>query len=111
MPLDRRRRRQNQSQCGRLNRASAANDITAEVSLYGPDQQPDADDKTFLDALNPDRLKVVTAHVEPSPDAAETAQKLQFERHGYFVGDRKDHGMGRRVVFNRVKRLKDSWGK
>jgi glutaminyl-tRNA synthetase len=36
--------------------------------------------------------------------------KFQFERHGYFVADRKDHAAGK-PVFNRVTGLKDSWGK
>ncbi len=63
--------------------------------------------KNFLDALNPDSLKVVTAVVEPSLAAAKPDQKFQFERHGYFVADRADHGVGGKVVFNRVTGLKD----
>ena len=37
-------------------------------------------------------------------------EKFQFERHGYFVADWKDHGEGK-PVFNRVTGMKDSWGK
>jgi len=91
-----------------------ANGVQAEVRLYDrlfSDPQPDAGGKNFLDALNPDSLKVVTAVVEPSLAAAQPDQKFQFERHGYFVADRKDHGVGGKVVFNRVTGLKDSWGK
>ena len=86
----------------------------AEVRLYDrlfADPQPDAGGKDFLAALNPNSLKVVTAYVEPSLAAALPDQKFQFERHGYFVADRKDHGVGGKVVFNRVTGLKDSWGK
>jgi len=86
----------------------------AEVRLYDrlfADPQPDAGGKDFLAALNPHSLKVVTAYVEPSLAAALPDQKFQFERHGYFVADRKDHGVGGKVVFNRVTGLKDSWGK
>jgi glutaminyl-tRNA synthetase len=86
----------------------------AEVRLYDrlfADPQPDAGGKDFLAALNPHSLKVVTAYVEPSLAAAQPDQKFQFERHGYFVADRKDHGVGGKVVFNRVTGLKDSWGK
>ena len=54
---------------------------------------------------------MVTAYVEPSLAAAKPGQKFQFERHGYFVAYRKDHGAGGKVVFNRVTGLKDSWGK
>ncbi len=92
----------------------AADGREAEVRLYDrlfTDPQPDAGGKNFLDALNPDSLKVVTAYVEPSLAAANPDQKFQFERFGYFVADRVDHGMGGKVVFNRVTGLKDSWGK
>jgi glutaminyl-tRNA synthetase len=55
---------------------------------------------------------VVTAYVEPSLGKAHGDEKFQFERHGYFVADRKDHDAaeGKRV-FNRVTGLKDSWAK
>ena len=91
-----------------------ADGVPAEVRLYDrlfSDAQPDAGGKNFLDALNPDSLKVVTVYVEPTLAAAKPDQKFQFERHGYFVADRKDHGVDGKVVFNRVTGLKDSWGK
>lgn len=66
--------------------------------------------KDFLAALNPDSLKTVAAYVEPSLARAEADDKFQFERHGYFVADRRDHVPGK-PVFNRVTGLKDSWGK
>jgi glutaminyl-tRNA synthetase len=53
---------------------------------------------------------VVTAYVEPSLGKAKGDEKFQFERHGYFVADRKDHEAGK-PVFNRVTGLKDSFGK
>jgi glutaminyl-tRNA synthetase len=91
-----------------------ADGVSAEVRLYDrlfTDAHPDAGGKNFLDALNPNSLKVVTAYVEPSLAAAKPDQKFQFERHGYFVADRIDHAVGGKVVFNRVTGLKDSWGK
>ncbi len=90
-----------------------ADGVSAEVRLYDrlfTEAQPDAGGKDFLASLNPDSLKVVTAYVEPSLAAAQPDQKFQFERHGYFVADRKDHAPGK-PVFNRVTGLKDSWGK
>jgi glutaminyl-tRNA synthetase len=97
---------------------AVADAVPAEVRLYDrlfKDEHPDAGGKDFLAALNPDSLKVITAYVEPSLGAggaiaAQADDKFQFERHGYFVADRKDHAMGK-AVFNRSTALKDSWGK
>ena len=98
----------------------AADAIAAEVRLYDrlfSVPQPDTGEKDFLEELNPDSLKVVTAYVEPSLASAKGDDKFQFERHGYFVADRKDHsplngGEGKgKPVFNRVAGMKDSWGK
>jgi len=88
--------------------------VQAEVRLYDrlfSDPQPDAGGKDFIEALNPNSLKVVTAYVEPSLALAQPDQKFQFERFGYFVADRVDHVAGNKPVFNRVTGLKDSWGK
>ena len=92
----------------------ASDGVSAEVRLYDrlfSDAQPDAGGKDFIESLNPDSLKVVTAIVEPSLASALPDQKFQFERHGYFVADRVDHVAGQKPVFNRVTGLKDSWGK
>ncbi len=91
-----------------------ADGVQAEVRLYDrlfSDPNPDAGGKDFIEALNPDSLKVVTAFVEPSLALAQPDQKFQFERFGYFVADRVDHVAGSKPVFNRVAGLKDSWGK
>lgn len=92
---------------------SVADGVPAEVRLYDrlfSDPQPDAGGKDFIEALNPNSLKVVTAYVEPSLAAAKPDEKFQFERFGYFVADRVDHAAGK-PVFNRVTGLRDSWGK
>jgi glutaminyl-tRNA synthetase len=92
-----------------------ADGVKAEVRLYDrlfSVPQPGTGEKDFLDEINPDSLKVVTAYVEPSLRNAHGDDKFQFERHGYFVADRKDHSAGDgKPVFNRVTGLKDSWGK
>ena len=98
---------------------AAADALSAEVRLYDrlfAVPQPDTGDKDFLEELNPDSLKVVTAYVEPSLASAKPDEKFQFERHGYFVADRVDHaphliGGEGKPVFNRVAGMKDSWGK
>ena len=91
-----------------------ANGVNAEVRMYDRlflDAQPDAGGKDFIESLNPNSLKVVTAIVEPSLANAAPDQKFQFERHGYFVADRVDHVQGSKAVFNLAVGLRDSWGK
>jgi glutaminyl-tRNA synthetase len=60
--------------------------------------------------LNPNSKKTVLAYAEPSLATAMADDRYQFERHGYFVADRKDHAAGK-LVFNRTATLKDTWGK
>jgi glutaminyl-tRNA synthetase len=91
-----------------------ADGVQAEVRMYDrlfSDAQPDAGGKDFIESLNPNSLKVVTAIVEPSLANAAPDQKFQFERIGYFVADRVDHVQGSKPVFNLAVGLKDSWGK
>ena len=83
---------------------AVADALKAEVRLYDrlfAVPQPDTAEKDFLEELNPESLKVVTAYVEPSLASAKGDEKFQFERHGYFVADRVDHvrllRMGERV--------------
>ena len=90
-----------------------ADGVNAEVRMYDrlfSDAHPDAGGKNFLESLNPNSLKVVTAIVEPSLANAKPDDKFQFERHGYFVADRIDHS-AEKPVFNLAVGLKDSWGK
>lgn len=72
--------------------------------------QPDAGGKDFIEELNPNSLKVVTAFVEPSLASAKANDKFQFERHGYFVVDGAGHTKAK-PVFNLAVGLKDSWGR
>jgi glutaminyl-tRNA synthetase len=91
-----------------------ADGINAEVRMYDRlflDAQPDAGGKDYLESLNPNSLKVITAIVEPSLANAVAGQNFQFERHGYFVADRVDHVQGTKPVFNLAVGLRDSWGK
>jgi glutaminyl-tRNA synthetase len=91
-----------------------ADGVNAEVRMYDRlflDAQPDAGGKDFIESLNPNSLKIVTAIVEPSLANALPDQKFQFERHGYFVADRVDHVQGTKPVFSFAVGLRDSWGK
>ncbi|MBC7624262.1 MAG: glutamine--tRNA ligase, partial [Aeromicrobium sp.] len=62
----------------------------------------------FLDDLNPESKKVITAYLESSLLTAKAEDRFQFERHGYFVADRVDSVAGK-PVWNRAVTLKDSW--
>ncbi|HET6605011.1 MAG TPA: glutamine--tRNA ligase/YqeY domain fusion protein [Xanthomonadaceae bacterium] len=99
---------------GTLHWVSARHGVQAEVRLYDrlftvpdPDQGPGG----YRDHLNPDSKRVVAdARLEPVLAQADPEQVFQFERLGYFVADRRDHG-ARRPVFNRTVTLRDVWAR
>jgi glutaminyl-tRNA synthetase len=96
---------------GVLTWVAAHDALRAEVRLYDrlfTEAQPDAAGRDLKDCLNADSRRVVTAWLEPSLAGANADDKFQFERHGYFVADRKDHSSAA-PVFNRITTLKDSW--
>ncbi len=64
----------------------------------------------FLDALNPESMKVVTAYGEPMLSDAVPEEHYQFERVGYFTPDVYASKPGA-PVFNRTVSLKDSFKK
>ena len=66
--------------------------------------------RNYLDDLNAQSRKIVTAYVEPALADVAREDRYQFERHGYFVSDARDHAAGK-PVFNRAVTLRDSWGK
>ena len=84
--------------------------LDAEIRLYDnlfSVEDPDAGD--FLEALNPDSLKVLeNAKVEPSLAAAKPGDSFQFMRQGYFCVDNRD-STPEHLVFNRSVSLKDSF--
>ncbi|MBL0419880.1 glutamine--tRNA ligase/YqeY domain fusion protein [Ramlibacter sp. AW1] len=91
----------------------AADGVAAEIRLVDhlfSVPHPDTGERPFLEELNPQSLQVVRGFVEPSLAQAGGDEKFQFERHGYFVADRKHHGPDH-LVFNRTAGLKDRWGK
>ncbi|HEX8269253.1 MAG TPA: glutamine--tRNA ligase/YqeY domain fusion protein [Flavobacterium sp.] len=85
--------------------------IEAEVRLYDrlfTDEAPDSHkEKSFLEFINPDSLKVVTAFLEPSLQKAQVEDKFQFLRLGYFTVD-KDSSSNK-LIFNKTVGLKDVW--
>jgi glutaminyl-tRNA synthetase len=82
--------------------------VRATVVAGEEDDATEIVERDFLDDLNADSKRVITAFVEPALDHARSEARYQFERAGYFVADRYDHTPGR-PVFNRTVTLKDSW--
>ncbi|HEX5392874.1 MAG TPA: glutamine--tRNA ligase/YqeY domain fusion protein, partial [Rhodocyclaceae bacterium] len=104
---------------GNIHWISARHSYQTEVRLYdrlfavpapGARREGDVEglERDFLDDLNPNSKQVITAQLEPSLKDAKPEDRFQFERHGYFVADRKDSKDGA-PVFNRAVTLKDSW--
>jgi glutaminyl-tRNA synthetase len=63
----------------------------------------------FKEYLNPDSLKRLVVHAEPSLASADHSVHYQFLRMGYFCLD-KDSSP-EKPVFNRTVTLRDMWAK
>lgn len=99
---------------GTIHWVSAAHALPAEVRLYEhlfdvENPNATAEGETFLDHINADSLRRVTALCEPSLAQAKAGDRVQFERLGYFCVD-PDSTEGK-PVFNRTVTLKDTWAK
>nr|WP_004179505.1 glutamine--tRNA ligase/YqeY domain fusion protein [Nitrosospira lacus] len=97
---------------GNIHWLSAKHARQAEVRLYDrlfAQAHPDAGGD-YKASLNLHSKKIITAYVEPSLSEARPEDRFQFERHGYFIADRKDTQPGK-PTFNRAVTLRDSWGK
>jgi len=98
---------------GTLHWVSASHAIEAKVRLYDRlfnDPDPAGHkDKTPIDFLNPDSLKVITGYVEPSLKEAKPLDQFQFQRLGYFNVD--PDSTPEKLVFNRTVTLRDNWAK
>lgn len=99
---------------GTIHWVSAEHAAQVEVRLYdrlftAEDPSKCEEGQTFVDHLNPDSLKTVTAFVEPELASAKVGERVQFERLGYFIVDQDS--TGDKPVFNRIVSLRDTWGK
>ena len=100
---------------GAIHWVSVKHAYAAEVRLYDrlfktPHPGASDDERAWLDELNPESRKVVTAYLEPCLQEAGPQERFQFERHGYFVVD-KDSREGLLKSFNRTVTLRDTWQK
>ncbi len=98
---------------GNIHWVSTQHAYECEVRLYDrlfKEAHPGEGDRDFLNDLNPNSVTVITAQLEPSLKDAKAEDSFQFERHGYFVADKKDSVAGK-PVFNRTVTLRDAWQK
>jgi glutaminyl-tRNA synthetase len=98
---------------GNIHWVSVNHAYEAEIRMYDrlfKDPHPGSGDKDFLEDINPNSVTTIKAQLELSLKDAKPAESFQFERHGYFVADRKDSVSGK-PVFNRTVTLKDAWQK
>ena len=96
---------------GTIHWVSAAQAYATDVRLYDRlFNVPNPGKRTgnYLDDVNPAAKTIAKAFLEPSLKEAKPEDRFQFERHGYFVADRKDSNPGA-PVFNRAVTLRDSW--
>jgi glutaminyl-tRNA synthetase len=96
---------------GTIHWVSAAHACESEARLYDRlfrEPHPGTGTHEYLEDVNPHARKVIRARLEPSLKQAKPEERFQFERHGYFVADRRDSGAGA-PVFNRTVTLRDSW--
>lgn len=99
---------------GTIHWVSAVENTPIEVRIYDklftvedPDNAPEG--QTFLDFINPDSLRVITAYGEPALQKGAGDLALQFERKGYYRED--EDSTPEKRIFNQTVTLKDSWGK
>jgi glutaminyl-tRNA synthetase len=99
---------------GTIHWVSARHAVAAEVRLYDrlfTEESPEAQERDFLDVINPDSLQVLAnCKLEPGLAEAGPGESCQFERTGYFCLDAKASEPGK-PVFNRTVTLRDSWAK
>lgn len=100
---------------GTIHWVDANKHCNAEVRLFDRLFRSESPDKveeghSFLENLNPDSLKVLNdCKAETFLSSAQSLDKYQFERLGYFSVDYDS--TAEHLVFNRACTLKDSWSK
>jgi glutaminyl-tRNA synthetase len=96
---------------GNIHWVSASHAYETEIRLYDRlFNVPNPGKRTgnYLDDLNPNCKVTLRSYLEPSLKDAKGGERVQFERHGYFIADlpfSKDEAR----VFNRTVTLRDSW--
>lgn len=87
---------------GNIHWVSATHAIPARVCIY--DRLFNIAHPDGVEHLNPNSKKLIHAWLEPALKYSDAALSVQFERHGYFIVDRKGASQ-----FDRTVTLRDSW--
>jgi len=95
---------------GTIHWVEASMAVPAKLRLFEPliEDAPELKDVPFLERINPNSMRVVNGYIEPNMKDAQSGDKFQFFRHGYFSVD-PVKGEDDQLVFNRVVSLKSSF--
>ncbi|MGL4546990.1 glutamine--tRNA ligase/YqeY domain fusion protein [Eubacterium aggregans] len=95
---------------GTIHWVSAVEGKTCEIHQFKPllAEGVSFSAEDFLEKIDPNSLEIITAWVEPEVMKAESFDKVQFVRNGYFSADPK-YSKPSAPVFNQVVPLKSSW--
>ncbi|MBL4662934.1 MAG: glutamine--tRNA ligase/YqeY domain fusion protein [Flavobacteriaceae bacterium] len=98
---------------GTLHWVSIKHAFEAEVREYDrlfSHEAPDSDkEKSFMEYINPNSLRLVNAFLEPSLKDAKPGERFQFQRLGYFCVD--TDSTSEKKIFNKTVGLRDTWAK
>jgi len=95
---------------GTIHWVEASMAVPAKLRLFEPliEEAPELKDVPFLERINPNSMRIVSGYIEPNMKDAQSGDKFQFFRHGYFSVD-PENGENGELVFNRVVSLKSSF--
>ncbi len=98
---------------GTIHWVSVPHAVEADIYNYdrlftheNPDGNKEIDFKEFI---NPDSLSITKGYLEPSLANAESGDKFQFQRIGYFCVDK--NSTKENLIFNKTVGLRDTWAK
>ena len=94
---------------GTLHWVDAKTAVPAEFRLYDYLLTEDGEGD-FMERLNQDSLEILQGYLEPEILKAQSEDKFQLMRVGYFCADRRDF-RPEHVVLNRIVGLKDTFAK
>ncbi len=98
---------------GNIHWLSAEDSVKCEVRIFNHlfiQKQPNFDEENIDQYINKNSKIILSALLEHNVLNIKPDEKIQFERHGFFVADINDSQI-RKPIFNRITTLKDSKNK